>query len=72
MDRFTKGLDPSVRGSMSTKTGVARSNRTQFVDAMKENGAVMTSSPEPTPSAQMTKRSALVPLFRGTACSTPT
>ena len=51
----------SVRGSMSTKTGCARSYRIALADATKENGEVMTSSPSATPTARSARCSAAVP-----------
>jgi hypothetical protein len=57
----------NVSGSMSTNTGVARSKRMQFVDAMKLKGVVMTSSPGPISKARMRRWSALVPLLTATA-----
>jgi len=44
-----------VRGSMSTKTGVALSNKMQLLEAMKLKGVVITSSPSEMPKALTAK-----------------
>jgi len=61
----------NVSGTMSTKTGPARTNRTQLDDAMNENGFVITSSPSPTPNPSRMRCRALALLFTAMAHSTP-
>jgi hypothetical protein len=51
-----------VRGSMSTKTGVAPASAIISPVATKVNGTVITSSPRPMPSAMSAMRSVSVPL----------
>ncbi len=61
-----------VRGSMSTKTGVAPTMPMASVVATNVNGVVMTSSPGPMSSARSARCSASVPEFRPTPCEPPT
>src|SRR3989344_1505295 len=51
-----------VRGSTSTKIGVAPTYNIQLADATKENGVVITSSPRPMPAATMARCRPAVPL----------
>src|SRR3954447_25812488 len=59
----------SVTGSMSAKTGRARSNTQTFALATNENGDVTTSSPSDTPTARSPRCSPAVPLDTALACA---
>ena len=58
-------------GSTSANTGRAPASTMAPAEAMKELGAVMTSSPGPMPAALRPRLRASVPEFRATAWSTP-
>ena len=62
----------SAFGSMSTKTGRARTYMIAFADATKLNGVVRTRSYSPTPAASMQRCSPAVPLLTPAACRAPT
>ena len=61
----------NVRGSISTKTGMAPTYLIASAVAINVNGVVMTSSPSPMPSAINAKCRASVPEATPIACLTP-
>ena len=60
-----------VSGRMSTKTGLAPSLEMDPTVAKNVKGTVITSSPDPTPSAINANKSASLPDATPTACDAP-
>ena len=58
----------NVFGSMSANTGFALWNNMQLLEATKENGEVITSSPGPILRTLRATSKAMVPLVTATAC----